>query len=157
MFKKFGGGGKSFGGGSRGGFGGGSRGGFGGGSRGGFGGGGGGRGGFGGGSRGGFGRDRQAFPSSMHQATCAECGTSCEVPFKPNGKKPVLCGNCFKKDSGDQGGRFERRAPSRDFGGERSFTAQEGANARPTLRNEQFEILNDKLNTILELLNDDAK
>ena len=91
MFKKFGGGGKSFGGGSRGGFGGGSRGGFGGGSRGGFGGGGGGRGGFGGGSRGGFGRDRQAFPSSMHQATCAECGTSCEVPFKPNGKKPVLC------------------------------------------------------------------
>lgn len=149
MFKKFGGGGKSFGGG-RGGFGGG-RGGFGGGSRGGF---GGGRGGF---NKGGFGRDRQAFPSSMHQATCAECGTSCEVPFKPNGKKPVLCSNCFKKDGGDQGGRFERRAPSRDFGGERSYTAQEGANARPTLRNEQFEILNDKLNMILELLNDDKE
>lgn len=143
MFKKFGGGGKSFGGG-RGGFGGGSRGGF-----------GGGRGGF---NKGGFGgARRQSFPSSMHQATCAECGTECEVPFKPNGKKPVLCSNCFKKDGGDQGGRFERRAPSRDFGGERSFTAEEGARARPTLRNEQFEILNDKLNMILELLNDDKE
>lgn len=142
MFKKFGGGGKSFGGG-RGGFGGG---------RGGF---GGGRGGF---NKGGFGGGRrQSFPSSMHQAICAECGNDCEVPFKPNGKKPVLCSNCFKKDGGDQGGRFERRAPSRDFGGERSFTAEEGARARPTLRNEQFEILNDKLNMILELLNDDKE
>ncbi len=147
MFKKFGGGGKSFGGGGRGGFGGGSRGGF-----------GGGRGGF---NKGGFGRDRQAFPSAMHPATCAQCGSSCEVPFKPNGKKPILCSNCFKRDSGDQGGRFERR-PSfgggeRSFGGDRSYTAQEGANARPTLRNEQFEILNDKLNMILELLNDDKE
>lgn len=32
------------------------------------------------------------------QATCAQCNTICEVPFKPNGKKPVYCRNCFKKD-----------------------------------------------------------
>ncbi len=135
MFNKFGGKGKGFGGGgfNKGGFGGG-------------------RGGF---RKGGFGDRGQSFPSSMHKATCAECGSPCEVPFKPNGRKPVLCSNCFKKD--DQGGRFERRPSRGSFGEERSYTAAEGARARPTVSNEQFEILNDKLNMILELLNDDEK
>ncbi|MEQ1849338.1 MAG: zinc-ribbon domain containing protein [Candidatus Peribacteraceae bacterium] len=36
----------------------------------------------------------------MHAATCASCGTDCEVPFKPRpeseGGRPVLCLNCFK-------------------------------------------------------------
>ena len=61
------------------------------------GGGGGGRGGFGGG-RGGF--DRR--PREMHKATCAECKQECEVPFKPNGEKPVYCKDCYakQKDSG---------------------------------------------------------
>ena len=31
----------------------------------------------------------------MHRATCAECGSSCEVPFKPTGEKPVYCSACF--------------------------------------------------------------
>lgn len=37
-----------------------------------------------------------------HQATCADCGNTCEVPFRPNGKKPVFCANCFgaKRDGG---------------------------------------------------------
>lgn len=47
----------------------------------------------GGGNRGSFGQDRQMF-----KATCAKCGKEAEVPFKPNGKKPVLCGDCFRKD-----------------------------------------------------------
>jgi CxxC-x17-CxxC domain-containing protein len=49
-------------------------------------------------------------PVTMHQATCAECGKDCEVPFRPSGDKPVYCSNCFegKRDSGD-------RAPRRDF------------------------------------------
>lgn len=34
----------------------------------------------------------------MHTATCASCGDSCEVPFKPNGKKPVYCQACFRKE-----------------------------------------------------------
>ncbi|MCX6795190.1 MAG: hypothetical protein NT165_00410 [Candidatus Falkowbacteria bacterium] len=47
------------------------------------------------GSRGGFGRDSSERPT-MHRATCAECGNSCEVPFKPVSNKPVFCSNCFK-------------------------------------------------------------
>ena len=36
----------------------------------------------------------------MHKATCNECGQACEVPFKPNGRKPVFCSNCFKREEG---------------------------------------------------------
>ncbi len=31
----------------------------------------------------------------LYKATCTTCGKSCEVPFKPNGTKPVLCRDCF--------------------------------------------------------------
>jgi len=41
---------------------------------------------------GGFGRERQTFP-----ATCAECGTDTEVPFKPRGDRPVYCRECYQK------------------------------------------------------------
>lgn len=47
-------------------------------------------GGFGGRRDGGFGGEKV-----MHRATCAECGSSCEVPFKPTGEKPVYCSACF--------------------------------------------------------------
>lgn len=77
----------------------------------------------GGGYGGGRGGDRGSRgPMEMHQATCADCGKSCEVPFRPSGTKPVFCSSCFKaKDNGgDRGGRdFERR--DNDGGGRRSY------------------------------------
>jgi len=33
----------------------------------------------------------------MHDATCSECGQSCQVPFKPTEGKPVYCRDCFSK------------------------------------------------------------
>jgi len=33
----------------------------------------------------------------MHQATCADCGAACEVPFAPRGDRPVYCNNCYAK------------------------------------------------------------
>lgn len=36
-------------------------------------------------------------PREMHQATCAECQASCEVPFKPTEGRPVYCRDCFRK------------------------------------------------------------
>lgn len=51
----------------------------------------------------------------MHKATCAECGSSCEVPFKPMSGKPVFCSNCFKsKEGGDRSD--SRRSEGRDSG-----------------------------------------
>ena len=51
--------------------------------------------GFGGGrsSGGGFGSSAR----EMHDVTCSSCGTATQVPFKPNGMKPVYCRDCFRK------------------------------------------------------------
>ncbi|MCX6734812.1 MAG: hypothetical protein NTZ25_02770 [Candidatus Peregrinibacteria bacterium] len=69
----------------------------------------------GGGFGGGRGGDRGSRgPMEMHQATCADCGKSCEVPFRPSGSKPVFCSNCFKSKDKDNGGRSDRGG---DFGG----------------------------------------
>jgi CxxC-x17-CxxC domain-containing protein len=36
----------------------------------------------------------------MFSATCATCNKQCEVPFRPNGSKPVYCKDCFGKKKG---------------------------------------------------------
>ncbi len=33
----------------------------------------------------------------MYDAVCAACGKKTKVPFKPNGKKPVYCRECYNK------------------------------------------------------------
>ncbi len=41
------------------------------------------------------------YPKKQHEemfrTTCDSCHKPCEVPFKPNGKKPVFCDACFNK------------------------------------------------------------
>ncbi|MFH1450777.1 MAG: CxxC-x17-CxxC domain-containing protein [archaeon] len=32
----------------------------------------------------------------MHKTTCAKCKQECEVPFKPDGSRPVYCKNCYQ-------------------------------------------------------------
>ena len=60
---------------------------------------------------------------TLHKATCSECNNTCEVPFRPNGSKPVYCKDCFGKkknafpgnanSNGNNGG--ERSYEKRDF------------------------------------------
>lgn len=38
----------------------------------------------------------QSAPRELFDAVCAACGTSTQVPFRPNGTKPVYCGDCFR-------------------------------------------------------------
>ena len=33
----------------------------------------------------------------MHDATCSDCGTTTQVPFKPTAGRPVYCRDCFQK------------------------------------------------------------
>lgn len=57
--------------------------------------GGGSRGGYGGGGGGGYDRpQRQLF-----DAVCASCGVNTQVPFQPNGTKPVYCRDCYRGSS----------------------------------------------------------
>lgn len=45
----------------------------------------------------GGGRGNNARPQrEMFDAICAECGKKTQVPFKPNGQKPVYCKDCFQ-------------------------------------------------------------
>jgi CxxC-x17-CxxC domain-containing protein len=44
-------------------------------------------------NRGGYDRP----PREMHKATCASCGQETEVPFKPDGSRPVYCKECYQK------------------------------------------------------------
>ena len=46
---------------------------------------------------GGFGGGGQRPQRELHDATCASCGISTQVPFKPTGERPVYCRDCFRK------------------------------------------------------------
>ena len=35
-------------------------------------------------------------PRETFKTTCARCGKTAEVPFKPTGDKPVYCKDCFQ-------------------------------------------------------------
>ncbi len=131
---------------------GGNRGGFGGGNRGGD--QGRGRGNFGGGNRGGDRRDVE-----MHKAICSTCGKPCEVPFRPDGSKPVLCSECFGKTKSDDRGGFENRdrfsshRPQRD--NDRKFDApQKDRTPSPEMKalQQQVSSLENKLDEILLIL-----
>lgn len=36
----------------------------------------------------------------MYDAICAECGVKTQVPFRPNGDRPVYCRDCFYRRKG---------------------------------------------------------
>jgi CxxC-x17-CxxC domain-containing protein len=105
------------------------------------------------GPRGGFGEKR------MYDATCANCGKVTQVPFKPNGMKPVYCRDCFKPegDRGPREGGFERRGSfekrggfeKKSFGPRRDFAPRE---ARPDGRIDDLKRQMDAMNATLERL-----
>lgn len=36
-------------------------------------------------------------PHQMHKAICNNCGNRCDVPFKPDGRRPIYCRPCYRK------------------------------------------------------------
>lgn len=102
------------------------------------------------------GRDRGGRDSGgdreMHKTTCSNCGKACEVPFRPTGAKPVYCNDCFRTMGGNDAPRSDSGRGDRprrdDRGGDRG---DRGARPQPQ-HLEQFKALNDKLDTILNLL-----
>lgn len=49
---------------------------------------------------------RQAGPRQMYEITCSNCGRKDMVPFQPRGDRPVLCGDCFRRQR-EQGGNLQ--------------------------------------------------
>ncbi len=62
----------------------------------------------------------------MFKATCANCGKSCEVPFRPTGDKPVYCRDCFAK----RGGGADRSQSGGSAGNENIIKQLEEVNAK---------------------------
>ena len=119
------------------------------------------RGGSRGGDRGGFGgnRDGERREMTMHKATCSTCGKGCEVPFKPDGSKPVLCSECFGKNRSDDRNGVDRRerfsndrpqrAPERKFDSPRP-PRQDSPDLTALVK--QVATLESKINQILDLV-----
>ena len=134
---------------------GGDRGGFGGNRGGGF---GGSRGGFGGGkSFGDRGGDRGGR-NEMHDAICAGCQKSCQVPFRPNGKKPVFCTECFANNGGASKPSFNS-FPKKDFGDRqdsrpamRPAFNNDNAGAGNNDTKKQLETINIKLDRLIKAI-----
>ena len=61
-------------------------------------------------------RDSRDDRPQMHSAVCSDCDKRCEVPFKPNGRKPVLCSDCFEGGDGARSSfsKPRDRAPKSD-------------------------------------------
>ncbi len=84
-------------------------------------------------------------PRQMFQAVCANCGKTCEVPFRPSGERPVYCSDCFDKQRGGGGKpRFEERRGQLQSMGDR------GDNNRQIM--DQLRNLNNKLDRILTVV-----
>ena len=94
--------------------------------------------------------DRDWAKPAMHPATCAECGSRCEVPFKPIEGRPVFCTNCFKKDDRPEPRRFGGNTDSRPE--PRPF-AFENKRQDFDQGKDQLNAINAKLETIIRTLN----
>jgi CxxC-x17-CxxC domain-containing protein len=89
---------------------------------------------------------------TMHEATCAECGDKCEVPFRPMQGKPVYCKNCFATKGGSRGG--DDRGPRRDFAPrqeERQFSKPQFIGGNDDTKR-QLELLNTKFDKLIKLV-----
>jgi CxxC-x17-CxxC domain-containing protein len=56
-----------------------------------------------------FNKNNSFGPKELFDAECENCHKRCQVPFRPNGKKPVYCSDCFKREERPQQDRFEQR------------------------------------------------
>lgn len=78
--------------------------------------------------------DRSGFrDKQMFKAVCSKCHEECEVPFRPSSDKPVFCSDCFGKGDKSSGGGNNHAASSDQY-------------------KKQFEMLNNKLDNILQML-----
>lgn len=110
-------------------------------------------------SSGGRSFNRSSRDREMFRTTCSNCGNECEVPFKPNGSKPVFCSDCFEKNGGET-----RRSNDRDYSAPRRSNFERPQSfqktqyerpqeaSRPQQNNDQFAALNAKLDRIITLL-----
>ncbi len=100
---------------------------------------------------------------TLYKTTCTTCGAACEVPFRPDGTKPVLCRDCFAAKNAAPTNAYNRdKFTTNELVGrkpQREFTPATTA-ARPAPQNsldytllvKQLAVVESKVNQILELI-----
>lgn len=91
----------------------------------------------------------ESRPLEMHQATCVACRKFCEVPFKPNGKKPVYCRDCFGLQESESARAHSARA--KPYTLERTTVRTSVVPAMPDVR-EEVRLLSAKIDTLTRMV-----
>jgi len=85
-------------------------------------------------------------------AICSSCGKACQVPFRPNGKLPVYCKECF--DSPRKPGMGGGKPNGKNFGTNDSASKTAGGGKTIADLTRQIAAMNAKIDTMLEILQD---
>lgn len=107
-----------------------------------------------------FGDKRQ---TELFQATCSNCHKNCDVPFKPNGKKPVFCKDCFVREGDGQANNAYGNKPrgeysndrysndrGNDRGNDRPYAPKPADDGRITAMQKELASINAKLDVIIQ-------
>ncbi len=101
-------------------------------------------------------KDRAPRENKSYPATCTNCSIACDVPFRPDGSKPVLCRDCYSKK-----GPATTSAPAGRDRFAQTDSRSERFSSNSTNTSQQTEInqivkqlgaLETKINQILELM-----
>lgn len=91
-------------------------------------------------------------------AICSNCGKKCQVPFRPNDKKPVYCKDCFDMPRKAMTGKRKfstaatpRFSSSANFNSAASVTPVTGGKSIADLTR-QIAAMNTKIDTMLKIL-----
>lgn len=100
------------------------------------------------------GGDRFGAAKQMYKAECSNCHASCEVPFRPNGKKPVFCSNCFVKDGEEAPRGGHRGQTKRDFSPRPSYERQAPVREDRSFEEVKAELkgVNEKLERLIKIM-----
>ena len=94
--------------------------------------------------------DRQEIAQKF-DAVCSACGKACQVPFRPNGKKPVYCKDCFDAP------RKSLPAGAKSFAPRESESGVGGGGKTIADLTRQIAAMNAKIDTMLEIVQGDGE
>ncbi len=91
-------------------------------------------------------------------AICSNCGKKCQVPFRPDGEKPVYCKDCFDMPRKEMTGKKKfsasatpRFSSSANFGSAAPTASAAGGKSIADLTR-QIAAMNTKIDTMLKML-----
>lgn len=78
--------------------------------------------------------------TEMFKTVCDTCHKPCEVPFRPNGKKPVFCDACFNKNRDVATSEYIQRKDKMVFDGPETKTQSTRVEYSPSVGTAQVSL-----------------